>query len=185
LSTTHVLVFPVVSVLLAFPPISYMHFSSPPFVLYALPISTFLTSSLYTWRRVQVMKLLIMPNSGTEEKWDRKTQNSKCLPFKCILIAGEDWARSRLRCHGGPWTNFGWAANTWTYFEELHVLRCDAMYSGRSSLTFRRKVRPPLRGWIVGQASSKVQAVGSFETSTDLYWIVCRHIREDRAICKA
>jgi hypothetical protein len=33
------LVFPVVSFHLAFPPISYMHFSSP-FVLYALPISS-------------------------------------------------------------------------------------------------------------------------------------------------
>jgi hypothetical protein len=33
------LVFLVVSFLLAFPPISYMHSSSPPFVLHALPIS--------------------------------------------------------------------------------------------------------------------------------------------------
>jgi hypothetical protein len=32
-------VFPVVSFLLAFPPISYMHFSSPPFVLHALPFN--------------------------------------------------------------------------------------------------------------------------------------------------
>jgi hypothetical protein len=34
------LVFLVVSFLLAFPPISYMHFPSPPFVPHALPISS-------------------------------------------------------------------------------------------------------------------------------------------------
>jgi hypothetical protein len=39
------LVFPVVSFLLDFPPISYMHSSSPPFVLHALPISSALTWS--------------------------------------------------------------------------------------------------------------------------------------------
>jgi hypothetical protein len=33
----------VVSFLLAFPPISYMHSQSPPFVLHALPISSSLT----------------------------------------------------------------------------------------------------------------------------------------------
>jgi hypothetical protein len=38
------LVFLVVSFLLAFPPISYMHSSPPPFVLHALPIS-----SSFTW----------------------------------------------------------------------------------------------------------------------------------------
>jgi hypothetical protein len=36
--STYVLVYPVVSYFLAFPPISYMHYSSPPFVLHALPI---------------------------------------------------------------------------------------------------------------------------------------------------
>jgi hypothetical protein len=41
-----------------------MHSSSPPFVLHVLPISSSLTwSSTYTWRRVQVMKLLIRPVS--------------------------------------------------------------------------------------------------------------------------
>jgi hypothetical protein len=40
---TYVSVFPVVSFLLAFPPISYMHSSSTPFLLHALPISSFLT----------------------------------------------------------------------------------------------------------------------------------------------
>jgi hypothetical protein len=44
--STYVLVFlPVVSFLLAFPPIPYMHSSSSPFVLYAPPISFFLTWS--------------------------------------------------------------------------------------------------------------------------------------------
>jgi hypothetical protein len=33
----------VVSFLLAFPPVSFMHSSSPPFVLHALPISSSLT----------------------------------------------------------------------------------------------------------------------------------------------
>jgi hypothetical protein len=37
---TYALVFLVVSFLLAFPPISYMHSSSPQFVLHALPISS-------------------------------------------------------------------------------------------------------------------------------------------------
>jgi hypothetical protein len=40
---------------LVFPQISYMQF-----VLYVLPISTWLHHCNYTWRRVQVMKLLIM-----------------------------------------------------------------------------------------------------------------------------
>jgi hypothetical protein len=40
---TYVLVFLVVSFLLAFPPISYIHSASPPFVLHALPISSSLT----------------------------------------------------------------------------------------------------------------------------------------------
>jgi hypothetical protein len=40
-----VLVFPVVSFLLAFPPIPYMHSSSPTFVLHVLPISSSLTWS--------------------------------------------------------------------------------------------------------------------------------------------
>jgi hypothetical protein len=43
LSPTYVLVIPVVSFLLDFPPISYMHSASPPFVLHALPISFSLT----------------------------------------------------------------------------------------------------------------------------------------------
>jgi hypothetical protein len=44
-------VFLVVSFLLAFPQISYMHSSSPPFVLHALPISSSLTSSFELWMR--------------------------------------------------------------------------------------------------------------------------------------
>jgi hypothetical protein len=43
--STHVMVFPVVSFLVTFPPISYMHSSSPALVLRALPISSFLTWS--------------------------------------------------------------------------------------------------------------------------------------------
>jgi hypothetical protein len=42
------LVFPVISFLLAFPPISYKHFSSPPFVLHAQPISHITTSSWHS-----------------------------------------------------------------------------------------------------------------------------------------
>jgi hypothetical protein len=42
-----------------------MHSSSPPFVLHALPISSSLPSwSNYTWRRVQVMKLLSLVTSS-------------------------------------------------------------------------------------------------------------------------
>jgi hypothetical protein len=42
-----------------FPPISYMHYSSPPFVLHASPISSFLR------KRVQVVELLILQFSAT------------------------------------------------------------------------------------------------------------------------
>jgi hypothetical protein len=50
---THILVFLVVSFLLAFPPKSYMHSSSPPFMLYIMPISCSLTwsFSLYLMKR--------------------------------------------------------------------------------------------------------------------------------------
>jgi hypothetical protein len=44
-SLTYALVFPVVSFLLAFPPISYMQSSSTPFVLHALPTLFSLTCS--------------------------------------------------------------------------------------------------------------------------------------------
>jgi hypothetical protein len=44
--STHIrLSFPVVSFLLDFPPIIYMHYSSPPFVLHALLILSSLTWS--------------------------------------------------------------------------------------------------------------------------------------------
>jgi hypothetical protein len=48
-----------------------MHSSSPPFVLYALPTyRPWLDQSNCTWRRVQVMKLLIM----------------QCSPISCHFI---------------------------------------------------------------------------------------------------
>jgi hypothetical protein len=58
----YVLVFLVVSFLLAFPPISYMHSLSPPFVLHSLRISSsfWLDHSNYGLWGVQVMKLLVM-----------------------------------------------------------------------------------------------------------------------------
>jgi hypothetical protein len=48
-SPTNVLVFPVVSFLLAYPKISYMHSFSPPFVLHALSISSSLTWSFWLY----------------------------------------------------------------------------------------------------------------------------------------
>jgi hypothetical protein len=61
LFTHYVLVFPVISFLLAFPPISYMHSSSPHSCYMPCPSQPpWLDLSNYTWRRVQVMKLLIM-----------------------------------------------------------------------------------------------------------------------------
>jgi hypothetical protein len=55
------LVFLVVSFLLTFPAISYIHSSSPPFVLHACPPHPpRLDHSNYTWRRVQVMKLFFI-----------------------------------------------------------------------------------------------------------------------------
>jgi hypothetical protein len=56
----------VVSSLLAFPSISYMHSPSPPFLLHSHPsLISWLDYSNYTWRKVQVMKLLIMQFSQT------------------------------------------------------------------------------------------------------------------------
>jgi hypothetical protein len=61
-----VLVFLVVSFLLAFPPISYVNSSSPAFVLHAVSnSSSFTWRSHYIWRRVQFMKLFIMQISPT------------------------------------------------------------------------------------------------------------------------
>jgi hypothetical protein len=58
---TYALVFLVVSFLLAFPPISYMHSSSPHSCYLPCPSHPcWRDHSNYTWRRVQVMKLLIM-----------------------------------------------------------------------------------------------------------------------------
>jgi hypothetical protein len=48
----------VVSFLLAFPPITYMHSSSPP--ICAICLTLRLEPSNYTGQRVQVMKLLVM-----------------------------------------------------------------------------------------------------------------------------
>jgi hypothetical protein len=58
---TFVLVFLVVSFLLVFPPITYTRSSSPPFVLLARPSHPpRLDYSNYTWRRVQITKILVM-----------------------------------------------------------------------------------------------------------------------------
>jgi hypothetical protein len=54
----------VVSFLLASPQTPYMHLSSLPCVLHALPISPSLTRSDYTCWRVQVMKLLVIQFSS-------------------------------------------------------------------------------------------------------------------------
>jgi hypothetical protein len=56
----------VVSFLLAFPPIAYMHYSSPNSCYISCPSHPpLLDHSNYTWRRVQVVKLLIMQFSPT------------------------------------------------------------------------------------------------------------------------
>jgi hypothetical protein len=57
----YILVFLVASFLLAFPPISYMHSSSPHSCYMHRPAHpAWLGHSNYTWQRVQIMKLLIM-----------------------------------------------------------------------------------------------------------------------------
>jgi hypothetical protein len=61
---TYILVFLVVSFLLASPPISYMHSFSPHSIY--MPCSSdppWLDHSTYVWRGVQIMKLLIMQYS--------------------------------------------------------------------------------------------------------------------------
>jgi hypothetical protein len=61
LSTPYVLVFPVVSFLLAFPPVSYMYSSSPHVCYMPRPFHPpWLDHSNYTSRIVQVMKVLIL-----------------------------------------------------------------------------------------------------------------------------
>jgi hypothetical protein len=66
-SSTHVcFVFLVVSFRLAFPPITYMHCSSPDSCYISFPFhTTRLEHSSYTWRRVQIAKLLVMQFSST------------------------------------------------------------------------------------------------------------------------
>jgi hypothetical protein len=95
LSPTYVLVFPVVSFLLAFPPISYMHSSSPHSC--CLPCQShpsWYNHSNYTWRRLQVTKLLIMQFSPTSRhfiylrsKYSPQHQ-WKLLRYYLIIIQG-------------------------------------------------------------------------------------------------
>jgi hypothetical protein len=91
---TYFLVFPVVSFLPAFPPISYMHSSSRPFVLHALPISSSLTYHYdYTWRGVQVIKLSLKMsvnrpsmNRNTTIAHNSLTLLNECRPTKLRII---------------------------------------------------------------------------------------------------
>jgi hypothetical protein len=68
-----------------------MHSSSSPIVLHALPISSFLTYSNYTWGGVQVMKLLIMQFSRTSchfiPLWSKYSPN-RCIMTKISLRIG-------------------------------------------------------------------------------------------------
>jgi hypothetical protein len=111
LFTTYVLVFLVVSFLLAFPPVSYMHSSSSPLVLHALPISSSFTWSFYLClaRSVSVYYLRIkenqadssgrakVHNAGTLGSWVRiplRTWMCVCLcRFLCLFcpVASEGW----------------------------------------------------------------------------------------------
>jgi hypothetical protein len=63
--STYVLVFLVVSFPLVFLPITYMRsaFLFSPFALHA-PLTSSSSTSIYTWRRVQIMQLLIMQFSS-------------------------------------------------------------------------------------------------------------------------
>jgi hypothetical protein len=79
------LAFLVVSFLLASPPISYMHSSSPHSCY--MPCSShppWLDHSNYTWRRVQVMKLLIMQFSPASRHFI--SLRSKYSPQHPVLI---------------------------------------------------------------------------------------------------
>jgi hypothetical protein len=85
------LVFLVVSFLLAFPPISYMHSSSPPFFLHALPISSsWLDHCNYVWRGVQLMKLLIMQFPPISRHF-----SNGCIPLEKISVLPSECAESR------------------------------------------------------------------------------------------
>jgi hypothetical protein len=80
----------VVSFLPAFPPISYIHYSFPQFVLYALLIHPpWLDHSNYIWRRVQVLKLLIMQFSATSHHfislWSKYSYSQKNNMFMSLF----------------------------------------------------------------------------------------------------
>jgi hypothetical protein len=87
LSPSYVLLYLEVSFLLAFPPIIYTHFSSPPFVLHGPPIS----NSNYTWRRVEIayIGLLIINISNILWKYSRKLWTLGCRVYthcNCISL---------------------------------------------------------------------------------------------------
>jgi hypothetical protein len=58
------LVFPVVSFLLVFPPISYMHSSSLPFVLYAPPVSSFTITHIKCFLKYTFSQGIYFKNIG-------------------------------------------------------------------------------------------------------------------------
>jgi hypothetical protein len=70
LSTPHTLAFPVVSFRLPFPPISYMHSSSPPFVLHAM----------HKWRMLCNRKLNDLGYQTEDRTWRSSTEYSSFFP---------------------------------------------------------------------------------------------------------
>jgi hypothetical protein len=115
--TIYILVFPVVSFLLAFPLIFYMQ-SFSPHSCYMLPPShpSWLHHSTYTWRRAQIMKLLIMHfstlvlfftwQSGRNlnlGNWVNRTRNLKTpfVKFLNFLWSGRESSLPLTPCING------------------------------------------------------------------------------------
>jgi hypothetical protein len=79
--STHILVFLVVAFLLAFPPISYMDSSSLHSCYIPCPSHPLWRDhSNCTWRRLQVMKLLIMQFSPTSRHFSCNEMSTRNLP---------------------------------------------------------------------------------------------------------
>jgi hypothetical protein len=89
-TSSYIMVFLVVSFLLAFPPITYMHSSSQSFMPHAPPSQPLWFNSNYTWRRVQTSLKLVKQlefNSwkGNNVHRKRPEEAFTCHHFKVLL----------------------------------------------------------------------------------------------------
>jgi hypothetical protein len=90
LSPTYVLVYLVIFFLLAFPSISYIHSSCPHSCCMTCPSHPpWLDHSNYVWRRVQVMKLVIMHGCKDISVINLKPKSEYCIRSSLMEYAGK------------------------------------------------------------------------------------------------